>query len=199
MTGLQWDVLEELPATATKVAIEDAEQKWIDQLKPRYNASLSVKRHMLGRKFGPLSVERRQKLSEAIKGFKHTDEVKAKMRGNRNSANPTDERRRMMSENGRRRGAMGQTQATREKIRAAKTGVIPSAETLQKKSDELKGKPWSQARINAHATGKKPGAPKGKPWSEARRAAETLKYPFGRGKKGNQFIYLGLTHRIKLL
>ena len=62
------------------------------------------------------------KMSEAHKGFKHTDESKKKMKGVRRS------------------------EETRKKIGAARRGVKRSLESRKKQSESKKGKPWSLVR-----------------------------------------------------
>lgn len=183
MDALRWDMLEQLPEDADKYVLEEAEQKWIDLLKPRYNASESVKRHLLGRKLGPQSVETREKIRKANTGFKHSEETKAKMRGKRGPLKLTDEQRTTRREQGKALSARGLSEEARKKIARARTGVKQKPETLIKRSESLKGRPWTEARREAMATGKKAGSPAGKPWSEARRAAEKVKYPFGRSKQ----------------
>lgn len=155
--------------------LEAKEQEWLLKLKPVFNCTLTTNRHMLGKKTKPCSEETKAKIRAKVKGYKHTDEAKEKMKGINHVVVVTDKHRQILAENGKRRGAMGQTKETIEKIRKLKTGVQYSEETKSKKSASLKGKPWTEARKTAQLTAKKAGAPVGKPWSEARRKAQKQK------------------------
>jgi hypothetical protein len=106
------------------------------------------------------TLQHRQNLSKAMKGKHHTPETIQKILETKR-ANGT-----LVA------GMSGKNHSdeTKEKLRQIKTGTKMSAESSLKKSAATKGKPWTEQRRLACATGKKTG-PKGRTWPEARRAA----------------------------
>jgi group I intron endonuclease len=148
------------------------EQFWLDTLSPKYNLCPDANpAPTRGKTLGPLSEERRQKISEAVIGFRHTEEARTKMRGRRRPLRLTDSARALRAEQGKRRGFRGQTQATREKISNLQRGRKQSPESSRKRSIALTGKPCSQARLIAETT-RKTNRNKGCPWSPSRRASQ---------------------------
>jgi group I intron endonuclease len=134
--------------------LDEAEQKWIEQLKPVFNASLSTNRHCLGRKNGPPSEETKAKIRAKVTGFRHTEETKAKLsaarRGKRLNLSP--EKRQLRKEQGKIVARIPYTEERRQAVSEFMKHRPHSEENLKKRSESLKGKPWSDARREAEKT-----------------------------------------------
>ena len=154
------------------------ENVWLKVLAPDYNVAKEVGVTTRGLKMGPMSKERKQKIADAVRGFKHTVETCRKMSrtrtGMKMNLSPEErERRRGVLDYARRfRYTEGQRRAISEFMRHREQ----TEESRRKRSEALKGKPWSEARIEAEKT-RKTNKNKGGVWSKARREAHE------RGKK----------------
>lgn len=144
-----WEILETVEAT--KTALEEREQYWIETLLPAYNRSLSVNRHQVGQKRGPLPAATREKIRQANTGYRHTAEAKAKMSAwqKGRTRELTEKQRTALSAAGKRNIRATHTPEAIARMAQAKRGRTMSEQTKAKKSRALIGRPWSDARRRA--------------------------------------------------
>lgn len=161
--------------------LAEREQYWIDQIGPKYNGSLTVYRHALGKTMGPLSEETKEKIRQAVTGFKHTDEAKAKMSTKGKRLNLSEERRESLRLQGRENIKYVQTPEARAKNALASKIRTITPESIKKRAEALQGKLWSDARRLAQVTTRYPSSRKSP-------APETI-------KKGEQRVNSKLTNR----
>lgn len=163
--AFEFKILEHVPVDK----LEERELYWLQYLKPVFNYSLTVNQHCRGRKNGPPSEETKAKIRAKITGFKHTEETKRKISeaGRGRKLNISNELREDFRERGRRVGKLACSDTVRKKIGDLWRGTKQSEETKKKRSESLKGKPWSETRKEAEKT-RKMNKNKGGSWSEAR-------------------------------
>lgn len=141
--AFQFEVIENVADASMLI---EREAYWINELRPAFNRSLSTHAHSRGLKMGPLSEERRAKISRANTGKRHSEEERAKMRGRRVGVNLTAIQ--LANLRPREKGEP-LSMSAREKLSQIQRGRKLSAETCAKKSAALKGKPWTEARRQA--------------------------------------------------
>jgi group I intron endonuclease len=151
----------------TVEALCEAEARWIEKLNPGYNVA-PVAGSTLGIKHPPRSEEFRKKMREIKKGFKPSEETRAKLKA--------------IAQKKIADGTMYRPTAEhREKLRAANLGVKHSPERVEANRKRQIGKKLSEAHLSAL-----------KKANTGRKCTEATRIAIGRSRSKRDVVEVGL-------